>query len=89
MADEPKNGPALPPSSINAERETMSDDKKNHTFKVWLEIEELDEDGDTVNDQDLSVGSGLRTFNSLDEAQDFCALVEGQHSGTEEYEEAP
>lgn len=43
-------------------------------FKVWVEIEEVDEDGDQVEDH--SDGSAVATFATLTEAQDFAAKLQ-------------
>ena len=59
----------------------MSD--KDHTFKVWIEIEELDKHGDSV-EVDHNLGGSLREFDTLQEAQNFVAEVEGKFGETEE-----
>jgi hypothetical protein len=41
-------------------------------FNVWIEIEEVDEDGDEV---DMIDTTKLGQFETLEEAEDFCSQL--------------
>lgn len=42
------------------------------TFKVWIEIEEVNESGDQIADHSLALdGAAIAEFDTLDEAVEF------------------